>query len=31
MTIIPFSEGVVFVIVGVVLMLTGYACGRLSK
>lgn len=31
MTVIPFWEGIVVVIVGVVLMLSGYAYGRLSK
>lgn len=31
MTVIPFLEGVVLVVMGVVLMLAGYARGRLSK
>lgn len=31
MTVIPFWEGIVVVMIGVVLMLSGYAYGRLSK
>jgi len=31
MTIITFSEGVAVVVTGVLIMLSGYAYGRLSK
>ncbi|MET3658357.1 hypothetical protein ABIC55_003474 [Sporosarcina psychrophila] len=31
MTVIPFSEGIVVIVTGVLLMLSGYAYGRLSK